>query len=163
MWPGLPVRVFTTGLPLITLLDPVMVKQIKWKNMNNKLEKTAAILVLIMALLQGFYAIFSYTDPLGFSSVRGTDLYSAMDADWVIIYGSRTFFIAWLLAYLLYLKNYSVLMWCALFGTVMPITDGLLAYEAQAPFKVVFKHIATIIFLLITFYVLRAAAPKKSK
>jgi hypothetical protein len=52
-------------------------------------------------------------------------------------------------------------MWCALFGTVMPITDGLLAYEAQAPLKVVVKHIATILFLLVAFFVLKLATKEK--
>ena len=80
---------------------------------------------------------------------------------WVKIYGSRTLFITLVLGYLLYVRNYSVLMWCALFGTVMPITDAFLAYEAQAPFKVVFKHIATMVFLLVTFFVLKAAISKK--
>ena len=123
----------------------------------SKLEKIGAILVFIMALLQGFYAIFSYIDPVAFSSVRGTELFSVMDSDWVRIYGSRTLFITLLLGYLLYARNYSALMWSALFGMVMPITDGLLAYEAEAPLKVVIKHIATIVFLLVVFFVLKAA------
>jgi hypothetical protein len=33
----------------------------------------------------------------------------------------------------------------------MPITDGWLVYEAQAPFKIVAKHIGTILFLLVKF------------
>jgi hypothetical protein len=53
-------------------------------------------------------------------------------------------------------------MWCALFGTVMPITDGFLAYEAQAPLKVVFKHISTVVFLLVTFFVLKVAISDQS-
>ena len=114
-----------------------------------------------MALIQVFYAIFSYIDPSAFAILRGTELFSPMDSDWVKIYGSRTLFIALILGYLLYVRNYSVLMWCALFGAVMPITDGFLAYEAQAPFKVVFKHIATLVFLLVTFVVLKVAISKK--
>lgn len=42
----------------------------------------------------------------------------------------------------------------------MPITDRILAYEAQAPFKVAFKHIATLAFLLLTFIVLKLAIGK---
>ena len=114
-----------------------------------------------MALIQGFYAMFSYIDPTAFAVVRGTELFSPMDSDWVRIYGSRTLFITLILGYLLYVRDYSVLMWCALFGTVKPITDGFLAYEAQAPFKVVFKHIATMVFLLVTFFVLKVAISKK--
>jgi hypothetical protein len=129
--------------------------------MNNTYSKVAIVLVLIMALLQGFYAIFSYVDPAAFSVVRGTELFAAKDSDWVKIYGSRTLFITLVLGYLLSVRNYSALMWCALFGTVMPITDGLLAYQAEAPFSVVFKHLATIVFLLVTFAILKLAISKK--
>ena len=131
--------------------------------MNRKYKKVGVVLVLIMTLLQGFYAIFSYLDPVGFSVVRGTELFSEMDSDWVIIYGSRTLFITLFLGYLLCIRSYSVLMWCALFGTVMPITDGFLAYEAQAQLKVVAKHIATVVFLLLTFFVLKGAISNKPK
>lgn len=130
--------------------------------MNTTYNKVGLVLVFIMALIQGFYAIFSYIDPTAFAVLRGTGLFSPMDSDWVTIYGSRTLFITLVLGYLLYVRNYSVLMWCALFGTVMPITDGFLAYEAQAPFKVVFKHIATMAFLLVTFLVLKVAISKKT-
>ena len=123
-------------------------------NKNNKLEKAAFVLVLLMISLQGFYGMFSYIEPSSFSTVRGTELFSAMDSDWVRIYGSRTVFITLVLGYLLYTKNYLVLKWCALLGVVMPITDALLAYQAQAPAKVVYKHIATVIYLLITFWLL---------
>ena len=129
--------------------------------MNTAYNKAGVLLVCIMALIQGFYAMFSYIDPTAFAVVRGTELFSPMDSDWVRIYGSRTLFITLILGYLLYVRDYSVLMWCALFGTVMPITDGFLAYEAQAPFKVVFKHIATMVFLLVTFFVLKVAISKK--
>ena len=129
---------------------------------NTKLEKAGFILVLLMVLLQGFYGIFAYIDPATFSSLRGTELFSVRDSDWVEIYGSRTLFITFVLGYLLYSRNYFILMWCALFGNVMPITDGYLAYEAQAPYKVIFKHIATILYLLITFFVLKKVIAKKA-
>ena len=128
----------------------------------NKFEIAGSALVLIMALLQCFYAVFAYIDPATFSSLRGTELFSEMDSDWIRIYASRTFFITLVLGYLLYSRNYLALMWCALFGTVMPIADGLLAYEAQAPFKIVLKHVATIVYLLITFLVLKVAVAKRS-
>lgn len=127
--------------------------------MSKNYRKTGLALVLIMALIQAFYAIFSYVDPAAFAALRGTELFSPMDSDWVKIYGSRTLFITLLLGYLLYIRNYSVLMWCALLGTVMPITDGFLAYQAQAPFQVVAKHIATIVFLLVTYFVLKVSRP----
>jgi hypothetical protein len=104
-------------------------------------------------LLQCFYGAFAFIDPTVFSKVRGTELFSGMDADWVKIYGSRTIFITLIFGYLLYTRNHIVLMWGALFAVVMPITDGLLAYKAQAPLKVVVKHISTIVYLLIIFLV----------
>ena len=45
----------------------------------------------------------------------------------------------------------------------MPITDGFLAYEAQAPIKVVIKHGATVVYLLVIFFVLRKALTKSSE
>lgn len=125
---------------------------------ENKIEKVGIVLVGLMVLLQSFYALFSMINPEAFALVRGTELFEIKDADWAVIYGSRTLFISLVLAYLLSIKNYSILMWCALFGTVMPITDGYLAYEAGASMKVVGKHIATIVYLLITFSVLRKIA-----
>ena len=131
-------------------------------NNIGTLEKTGLILVLLMILLQGFYGLFAYIDPAAFSGVRGTVLASELDVDWVIIYGSRTLFITLVLGYLLYIRQFPILMWCALFGTVMPITDGLLAYGAEAHFKVVAKHIATVVYLLITFFVLKSIVSKKA-
>lgn len=130
---------------------------------SSSLEKLASVLVFLMAALQGAYAIFAYVDPAGFSSVRGTELFSLADSDWVQIYASRTLFVALIIGYLLYLKNYQVLAWAALFGTVMPITDAYLAYETQAENKVVIKHIATVIYLVVTFVVLNLVVKSKSK
>ena len=59
-------------------------------NKMTGVEKTGFILVLLMVLLQGFYGLFAYFDPTTFASLRGTELFSNMDADWVQIYGSRT-------------------------------------------------------------------------
>jgi len=126
----------------------------------SSLERAGFALVFLMILLQGFYGAISITDPVTFSSIRGTELFSSLDSDWVKIYGSRTIFITLLFGYLLYTRNYIILMWGALFSVVMPITDGLLAYEAQAPFKVVVKHIATILYLLVVFFVLKKVVNK---
>jgi hypothetical protein len=131
------------------------------KKKNTKLEKIGFILVLLIVLLQGFYGAFAFIEPAMFSVVRGTELFSDMDADWVTIYGSRTIFITLIFGYLLYTRNYVVLMWGALFAVVMPVTDGLLAYEAQAPFKVVVKHVATIVYLLIIFFILKKVTANK--
>lgn len=125
------------------------------KSPKSKLEILAIVLVLLMTILQGFYGLFSFIDPTSFAKVRGTNLYSLMDTDWVVIYGSRTLFITFFLGFLLYSRHYSILMWCTLFGMIMPVTDGLLAYHAEALFVVVFKHGATVLYLAFTFVVLR--------
>jgi hypothetical protein len=122
---------------------------------SKLLEKVACVLVFLMAALQGAYAIYAYIDPVAFSIVRGTELASMGDQGWVQIYASRTLFVSLITGLLLYLKNYKILVWAALFGTVMPITDAYLAYEAQAENKIVYKHIATAAYLLITFYLLK--------
>lgn len=41
--------------------------------------------------------------------------------------------------------------------------DGLLAYEAQASLNIIFKHVATIVFLLVVFFVLGAATEERSR
>ena len=128
---------------------------------HRALERSGYILVLLMALLQGGYAVFAYFDPAAFSVFRGTELLDVGDSDWVKIYASRTLFVALIIGYLLYRRNYKVLAWASLFGAVMPVTDALLAYQAQAPDKVVFKHIATVIYLLVTFLVLQVIVRKK--
>jgi hypothetical protein len=42
-------------------------------------------------------------------------------------------FIALLLGYLLWRSQLTVLKWAALLGTVMPVTDAVLAYQAERP------------------------------
>jgi hypothetical protein len=127
---------------------------------NNFLERLASMFVFLMAALQAVYAIYAYVDPAAFSIIRGTELSTLADADWVQIYASRTLFVSIIIGYLLYLKNYQILAWAALFGTVMPITDAFLAYEAQAGTKVVSKHIATVLYLLVTFTLLTLVVKK---
>lgn len=127
---------------------------------QNYVEKIAIALVALMALLQAFYAFYAFFEPAGFAALRGTGLVSTGDIDWVKIYASRTFFIALIIGLLVYRKNYKILMWAALFGTVMPITDGFLAYEAQAASRVILKHAATAIYLLGTALTLRTVVNK---
>ncbi len=151
----LPLNV-ALGFSIIQMKMDIMTNKI------TKLEKVGFVLVSLIVLLQAFYGTFAFIDPASFSTVRGTELFSGMDSDWVKIYGSRTIFITLIFGYLLYTRNYIVLMWGALFAVVMPITDGLLAYEAQAPFKVVAKHIATIVYLLIIFLVFKKVVAQKA-
>ena len=117
-------------------------------------EKSGFVLVLLMVILQTFYALYAYIDPAAFSVLRGTQLAESSDSDWVQIYASRTLFVSLIIGTLLYFRAYKVLMWAALLGTVMPLTDGYLAYQAQAPFGVVAKHLATVLYLVITSVVL---------
>lgn len=125
------------------------------ESVNSKLlEKTAIVLVCLMMLLQGFYALFAFIDPSAFSVIRGTELFDAGDDDWVRIYASRTLFVSLIIGYLLLVRNYAMLKWVAVLGLVMPLTDGLLAYQSHASFKVVAKHIATVVYLICTFLVL---------
>lgn len=125
-------------------------------------NKIGFMLVLLMALLQGFYAVFAYLDPAAFSNLRGTVLASTGDLDWVKIYASRTLFVSLIIGYLLYLRNYKILVWAALFGTVMPVTDGWLAYQAGASFDVVAKHVATVVYLIATFIVLQTVVKREN-
>lgn len=127
---------------------------------KTKVEIVGMILVMLMIFLQGGYGILAYIDPLYFSNVRGTELFSINDSDWVTIYGSRTLFIALFLGVLLYFRNYRVLMWCALLSIIMPVTDGILAYQAQVPLKVVMKHVLTTIYIIVTFFVLKKIVSK---
>ncbi len=52
-------------------------------NKITKLEKVGFVLVSLIVLLQGFYGTFAFIDPTAFSTVRGTELFSGKDADWV--------------------------------------------------------------------------------
>lgn len=87
---------------------------------------------------------------------RGTELVAAGDSDWVRIYASRTLFIALIIGYLLYRKQFAILAIASLLGTVMPITDACLAYQASANDKVLLKHVVTALFLVVTFIILRS-------
>jgi len=124
------------------------------------LVRTASVLVFLMAALQLVYGLYAYVSPAAFSVTRGTELFVGQDADWVRIYASRTLFIAMLIGYLLYAQQFRVLAVASLLGIVMPITDGVLvtdgvlAYQASATNGVVFKHVATAVFLAATFVVL---------
>ena len=115
-----------------------------------------SVLVALMAILQGIYAIYAYVDPASFATARGTELVAVGDMDWVRIYASRTLFVSLIIGYLLYLQNYGILKWAAIIGLVMPVTDGFLAYEAHASTQVILKHAATTGYLLATYWVLQS-------
>jgi hypothetical protein len=122
---------------------------------SGPLVKTGWILVFLMAALQLGYALYAYVDPAAFSLTRGTELFDARDTDWVRIYASRTLFVGLIVGYLLFARQFKILAMASLFGIVMPVTDALLAYQASAATAVVLKHVATALFLAVTFIVLR--------
>jgi hypothetical protein len=119
-------------------------------------------LVLLMVLVQGSYALFAFIDPGAFSSNRGTELADVGDSDWVRIYASRTLFVALIVGYLLYARDFVLLKWVALLGLVMPVADALLAHQSDAAFTVVAKHLATVVYLMCTFLVLGRVAKKQA-
>jgi len=127
-----------------------------------KLFLVGRVLVFLMATLQLAYALYAYVDPAAFAGIRGTRLLDAGDADWVRIYGSRTLFIALIVGYLLYVRQFRVLAMAALIALVMPVTDALLAHQAAAGTAVLLKHVLTAVFLLVTFLVLRKAVARDS-
>jgi hypothetical protein len=126
------------------------------KKKSEALRTTGIILVFLMAGLQLAYALYAFADPAAFSLIRGTEVVAAGDSDWIKIYASRTLFIALIIGYLLYRKHFSILAVASLLGTVMPVTDAWLAYHASAGDKVVLKHVATALFLVVTYVILRS-------
>lgn len=132
-------------------------------NSNTRpLVRTASVLVFLMAALQLVYGLYAYVSPAAFSVTRGTELFAGQDADWVRIYASRTLSIALLIGYLLYARQFRALAVASLVGIVMPITDALLAYQASAAGGVVLKHVATAMFLVATFIVLRVILKRET-
>jgi hypothetical protein len=125
------------------------------KKKSKSLQTTGIIFVFLMAGLQLLYAVYAFADPATFSLIRGTELFATGDSDWIRIYASRTLFIALLIGYLLYQRQFTVLAVASLLGAIMPVTDAWLAYHASAGAKVVLKHVATALFLVVTFVILR--------
>lgn len=125
-------------------------------------------LVLAMALLQMFYSIYAFTSPVEFASYRGSHLTPGGDTEWIRIYASRTLFVAMMLGLLLLRQEVSVLRWISLLGIVMPLGDAALAYQGAASTSIISRHLATVVYLLVTFAVLshwlkrNAQLPNKS-
>ena len=118
---------------------------------SNPLRAVGFWLALVMGLLQAVYAVQAFVDPSGFATYRGTPLSADGDTDWVRIYASRTLFVALIVGLLLARMDIATLKWVALLGVVMPVGDAYLAHKAGASFAVVSRHVATVIYLLVTF------------
>jgi hypothetical protein len=106
---------------------------------------------MAMAVMQALYAVWAFTDPTALAAYRGTPLHESGDTAWVQAYGSRTLFVASVVALLLIRKDVTNLRWVALLGLVMPLSDALVALRADLPPAVVYRHVGTGIYLLITF------------
>ena len=126
-----------------------MTETTSWQ--SNPLRAVGFWLAVVMGLLQAVYAFQAFVDPTGFATYRGTPLIAGGDTDWVQIYASRTLFVALIVGLLLARKEMATLKWVALLGVVMPVGDALLAHEAGASFAIVGRHVATVIYLLVTF------------
>jgi len=113
-------------------------------------------LALVIGLVQAFYAVQAFIDPVAFSGYRGAPVAVAADAEWVRIYASRTLFVAMVVGFLLWRRDLATLKWVALLGVVMPASDAMLAYLAEAPAAIVLRHVATVIYLVVTFWALHA-------
>jgi hypothetical protein len=113
-------------------------------------------LALVIGLVQAFYAVQAFIDPIAFAEYRGAPVAAAADVEWVRIYASRTLFVAMVIGFLLWRRDLATLKWVALLGTVMPIGDAILAYQAEAPTAAVLRHVATVIYLVVTFWALHA-------
>jgi hypothetical protein len=129
-----------------------------WLKRTGWMEALAIVMVMGMTLLQLYFALGAYLDPSAFSISRGTPLLDDGDNDWVRIYASRTLFIVLVLTVLLLRRDYALLAWAALFGMVMPATDAILAVQDQAALTYQARHLATLAYLVVAFFVLRQAA-----
>jgi hypothetical protein len=113
-------------------------------------------LVLVMGLIQAVYSARAFVDPEEFAVYRGTALAAVADAEWVRIYASRTLFVALTIGFLLVRRDLASLKWIALLGIVMPASDALLAFQSGASSAVVGRHVATIVYLLLTYAALQS-------
>lgn len=113
-----------------------------------------------IALLQGFYAAWSFADPQAVASYRGGPLEGDSAALWVHAYGSRTLFIALVVLLLLRRGDLAALKWVTLFGLVMPISDAWSAMHSADPEAGIVRHVLTAAYLLLTFAMLAWASHK---
>ena len=114
----------------------------------------------LMAVVQAIYALQAFVDPAGFAAYRAAPITGVAGTMWVHTYGSRTLFVALVVALLLIRGELATLKWMALIGIVMPISDALLAIRAEAPLAIVLRHVATALYLLITFVVISRSSDR---
>jgi hypothetical protein len=113
---------------------------------------------LPLGLLQGVNALRVLADPAGFAAYMGLPLASPADGSWVLVYGSRTAFIAALVTIFVLRRDLQALKWTALAALVMPLCDALLAAQAGAPAATIVRHGLIALYLLVTVVMLWVAA-----
>jgi hypothetical protein len=113
-----------------------------------------------IAILQGFYAAWAFVDPQTLAAYRGASIGGPAEAIWAHAYGSRTLFVALVVLLLLRRGDLATLRWAALLGLVMPVSDAWSSIQAAAPHAEIVRHVATAIYLLITFAMLTHALRK---
>lgn len=116
-----------------------------------------------VALLQGFYAVWAFLDPHAVAAYRGSSIEGPGEALWVHAYASRTLFIVFVVVLLLRRGDVATLKWVALLGLIMPASDAWSAIRSEAPAADVIRHVATAIYLFITFATLARASPKERR
>lgn len=135
--------------------------------MNNTPVAAASVsrsigiwMVVAIALLQGFYAVWAFVDPQAVASYRGGSLEGDSAVLWVHAYGSRTLFIALVVLLLLRQGDLATLKWVTLFGLVMPISDAWSAMHSANPEAGIMRHVLTAAYLLLTFAMLARSSRK---
>jgi hypothetical protein len=104
-----------------------------------------------MALLQVAYALQAFVDPVALADFRGMSADDPASISWVYAYGTRTLFVALVVMVLLVRRDLATLRWVAVGGVVTPLGDALVALRTEATMAVVLRHVATAIYLLVTF------------
>ena len=113
-------------------------------------------LAAAIGTFQAVNAVRAILDPSGFAAYFGTPIIDPRDIGFVYVYGLRTGFIAILVALFLVRQQVDALKWMALAALVMPIGDALLVTFAHGSPLTIARHVATAIYLGVTFLALRS-------
>lgn len=116
----------------------------------TRLRSVGIWLTLLAALYLLINVIRAVVDPVAFAEFYGVPLAATGDGTWVLVYASRTLFVAAVASYVALrgsLRDAAVLVALA---TVMPIFDATLTAGAGAAAGTVLRHIAVVAVLLVT-------------
>jgi Domain of unknown function (DUF4267) len=108
----------------------------------------------LIALLMGVNTFRAFADPIGFATYMGLPLKNPTDIGFVHVYGLRAAFLGLFAAILLARQDMQTLKLYALAALVMPLGDALLTWTAGAPTAIVGRHIAIMVYLAATAYML---------